>query len=107
MSVHAALARPVFGAPRGRHTKPRAAWPRVAARTFFLALALLSAGLVVGAGLPPVLLVVPAAVLLLLVASVTKLRTASRKIDSIFAAELSAPATRETEIENDVAAEVA
>lgn len=100
MSVHAALARPVLGAPRGRHAKPRATWPRVAARSAFLALALISAGMVVGAGWPPVLLVVPIAVLLLLVASVTKLRTASRKIDAIFAEELTTPATPETGIEN-------
>jgi hypothetical protein len=92
MSVHAALARPVSGTPRGRHAKPLPAWPRVVARTLFLPFALISTGVVVVAGWPPVLLVVPAAVLLLLVASVTKLRTASRKIDTIFAEEL----TRET-----------
>jgi hypothetical protein len=107
MSVHAALARPVFGAPRGRHAKPRAAWPRIVARTSFLALALISAGAVVAADWPPILLVVPIAVLLLLVASVTKLRTASRKIDAIFTEELSAPGStpvmRETEIENAAA----
>jgi hypothetical protein len=106
MSVHAALARPVFGASRGRHAKPGPTWPRVAARTLFLALALISVGVVVGAGWPPVLLVVPAAMLVLLVASVAKLRTASAKIDIIFAEELSAPATRETIAEIGVAAEI-
>jgi hypothetical protein len=55
--------------------------------------AALSAGAV--AGWPPVLLVVPAAALVLLVAGVVKLRTAARKIDSIFAEEL----TRETPAE--------
>ncbi|WP_328452509.1 hypothetical protein [Amycolatopsis sp. NBC_00438] len=103
MSVHAALARPVPGAPRGRHAKPRARWPRVVVRTSFLALALTALGAVVGAGWPPVLLVVPIAILLLLVASVTKLRTASRKIDSIFAAELSAPDTGIENVENEAA----
>jgi hypothetical protein len=88
MSVHAALVRPVFGTPRGRHAKARAAWPRVAVRTLFLLCAVLSAGAVAGAGWPPVLLVVPAAALVLLVAGVVKLRTAARKIDSIFAEEL-------------------
>lgn len=88
MSVHAALARPVSGTPRGRHAKPLPAWPRVVARTLFLAFALISTGVVVLAGWPPVLLVVPAAVLLLLVASVAKLRTAARKIETIFAEEL-------------------
>lgn len=100
MSVHAALARPVLGAPRGRHAKPRATWPRVVARSSFLTLALISAGVVVGAGWPPILLVVPVAILLLLVAGVTKLRTASRKIDTIFAEELAVPVARETGIEN-------
>ncbi len=100
MSVHAALARPVLGAPSGRHAKPRATWPRVVARSGFLALALISAGVVVGAGWSPILLVAPIAVLLLLVASVTKLRTASRKIDAIFAEELATPMAREAGIEN-------
>jgi hypothetical protein len=106
MSVHAALARPVFGASRGRHAKPGPTWPRVVARTLFLALALISVGMVVGAGRPPVLLVVPAAMLVLLVASIAKLRTASAKIDTIFAEELSAPATRETVAESGVAVEI-
>ena len=88
MSVHAALARPVLRTPRGRHAKPRPAWPRVAARALFLVSALIAAVVVVGAGWPPVLLVVPAAALLLLVASVAKLRTAARKIDTIFVEEL-------------------
>lgn len=92
MSVHAALARPVFDTPRGRHAKPRPAWPRVVARAIFLITALLCVGAVVGLGWPPVLLVVPAAAFTLLVASVAKLRAASRKIDTIFAEELSAPA---------------
>jgi hypothetical protein len=62
--------------------------------------------MVVGAGRPPVLLVVPAAMLVLLVASIAKLRTASAKIDTIFAEELSAPATRETVAESGVAVEI-
>ncbi|WP_284742577.1 hypothetical protein [Amycolatopsis sp. RTGN1] len=102
MSVHAALVRPVFGTPRGRHAKPRATWPRVAVRTLFLLCAVISAGAVVGAGWPPVLLVVPAAALVLLVAGVVKLRTATRKIDTIFAEELS----RETPAENAVSVEI-
>lgn len=106
MSVHAALARPVFGALRGRHAKPRPAWPRVAARMLFLACATISAGLVIGAGWPPVLLVVPAAAVLLLVASVAKLRGATRKIDTIFAEELSAPQARETAVEIGVPVEI-
>jgi hypothetical protein len=81
-------------------------WPRVVARTLFLALALISAGAVVGAGWSPVLLVVPAAMLVLLAASVAKLRTASAKIDTIFAEELSAPAAREMVAESDVAVEL-
>ena len=88
MSVHAALARPVFRTPSGRHAKPRPAWPRVAGRAVFLLSALLAVAAVVGAGWPPVLLVVPAAALVLLVASVAKLRTAARKIDTIFTEEL-------------------
>lgn len=96
MSVHAALARPVFGTPRGRHAKPRSSWPRVVARTLFLACAVISVVAVVGAGWPPVLLVVPAAGLLLLVAGVAKLRTASRKIDTIFAEELAPETPAET-----------
>lgn len=96
MSVHAALARPVSGTPRGRHAKPLPAWPRVVARMFFLVIALTAAAVVVLADWPPVLLVVPAAVLLLLVASVTKLRTAARKIDTIFAEELSRETVPET-----------
>jgi hypothetical protein len=102
MSVHAVLARPVFGATRGRHAKPAPTWPRVAVRMLFLAGAMISAGVVVGAGRPPVLLVVPVAALLLLVASVTKLRGAARKIDTIFTEEL----IRETVPENGVAAEI-
>jgi fatty acid desaturase len=93
MSVHAALARPVFFTPSGRHAKPRPAWPRVAARAVFLITALICAGAVVGFGWPPVLLVVPAAAFLLLVAGVANLRTASRKIDTIFAEELITRAT--------------
>lgn len=96
MSVHAALARPVFHTPRGRHAKPRPAWPRVAGRAFFLLTALVCVAAVVGLGWPPVLLVVPAAAFVLLVASVAKLRTAARKIDTIFAEELTAPAARNT-----------
>jgi peptidoglycan/LPS O-acetylase OafA/YrhL len=87
MSVHAALARPI-GRSRGRHAKPRPAWPRVAVRALFLFSALIAAVVDLGAGWPPVLLVVPAVVLLLFVASVAKLRTAARKIDTIFAEEL-------------------
>ncbi|WP_329045414.1 hypothetical protein OG738_28370 [Amycolatopsis sp. NBC_01488] len=102
MSVHAALARPVFGTPRGRHAKPRSAWPRFAARTLFLGCAVISTAAVLGAGRPPVLLVVPAAALLLLVAGVLKLRTAARKIDSIFAEEL----TEETPVETHACAEI-
>ncbi|MEV4055302.1 hypothetical protein AB0J55_29215 [Amycolatopsis sp. NPDC049688] len=86
MSVHAALERPVMRTPRGRHAKPRPAWPRVAGRAVFLVSALIFAG---ATGWPPVLLVVPAAAFLLLVSSVRKLRSASRKIDTIFAEELS------------------
>lgn len=102
MSVHAALVRPVFGTPRGRHAKPCATWPRVAVRTLFLLCAAISAVAVIGAGWPPVLLVVPAAALVLLVAGVVKLRTASRKIDSIFTEEL----TRETPAENGAGIEI-
>jgi cobalamin biosynthesis protein CobD/CbiB len=87
MSVNAALVRPA----RGRHAKPRPAWPRVAGRAVFLVLALIFGGAVVVAQWPPVLLVVPAAVLVLLVASARKLRTAARKIDTIFAEELTIP----------------
>ena len=87
MSVHAALARPI-GTPRGRHAKPRPAWPRVVGRAVFLVSAVIAALAVVGAGWPPVLLVVPAAALLLLFASVVKLRAAAGKIDTIFAEEL-------------------
>ena len=85
MSVHAALARPVFRTSSGRHAKPRPAWPRVAGRAVFLISALLCAGAVAGFGWPPALLVLPAA---LLVAGVVKLRAATRKIDAIFAEEL-------------------
>lgn len=102
MSVHAALVRPVFGTPRGRHAKPRPAWPRVAVRTLFLLCAVISVVAVVGAGWPPVLLVVPAAALVLLAGAVVKLRTASRKIDSIFAEEL----IRETPAETAVSVEI-
>ncbi|MET8849143.1 hypothetical protein [Amycolatopsis sp. NPDC004625] len=89
MSVHAALERPVFRTTSGRHAKPRPAWPRVAGRAVFLLFALIFAGLTVALGWSPFLLLVPAAAFVLLVASVTKLRTASRKIDTIFAEELS------------------
>ncbi|MFB9684954.1 hypothetical protein [Amycolatopsis plumensis] len=89
MSVHAALARPVFRTPSGRHAKPRPAWPRVAGRAVFLLSALFCVAAVAGFGWPPVLLVVPAAAVVLLVAAVAKLRAASRKIDTIFAEELS------------------
>ena len=102
MSVHAALARPVFGTPRGRHAKPRSAWPRVAVRTLFLLCAMISAVAVLGGGWPPVLLVVPAAALVLLVAGVVKLRAAARKIDTIFAEEL----TREMPAETGVSIEI-
>jgi len=88
MSVHAALARPVFRTPSGRHAKPRPAWPRVAGRAVFLITALFCIAAVAFFGWPPVLLVVPAAAFALLVAGVAKLRTASRKIDAIFAEEL-------------------
>jgi hypothetical protein len=88
MSVHAALARPVLRTPRGRHAKPRPVWPRVVGRAVFLISALFCAVAVVGFGWPPVLLVVPAATFVLLVASIAKLRTAARKIDTIFAEEL-------------------
>ncbi|MEU4523580.1 hypothetical protein AB0F52_33305 [Amycolatopsis sp. NPDC024027] len=88
MSVNAALARPVFRTPRGRHAKPRPVWPRVAGRAVFLISALVCAVAVAGFGWPPVLLVVPAAAFALLAASVAKLRTAARKIDTIFAEEL-------------------
>jgi hypothetical protein len=54
----------------------------------FLLPALITAAVVVGAGWPPVLLVVPAAAFPLVVASAAKLRTAARKIDTIFAEEL-------------------
>ncbi|MGW4057913.1 hypothetical protein ACWEGE_06520 [Amycolatopsis sp. NPDC004747] len=91
MGVHAALARPVFRTPSGRHAKPRPAWPRVAGRAVFLVIALSCAAGVAAFGWPPALLVVPAAAFVLLVASVAKLRAASRKIDSIFAEELSEP----------------
>jgi hypothetical protein len=91
MSVHAVLARPILRPARGRHAKPRPAGPRVAARAVFLIFALICAGAVVGFGWPPVLLVVPAAAFVLLVAAVAKLRTAARKIDTIFAEELSEP----------------
>jgi hypothetical protein len=87
MSVHAALARPI-GTSRGRHAKPRPAWPRVVGRAVFLLSAVIAVVAVVVAGWPPVLLAVPAAAFLLLVASVAKLRTAARKIDTIFAEEL-------------------
>jgi peptidoglycan/LPS O-acetylase OafA/YrhL len=89
MSVHAVLARPVFRTSSGRHAKPRPAWPRVAGRAVFLVTALICAVAVIGFGWSPVLLVVPSAAFALLVASVAKLRTASRKIDTIFAEELS------------------
>ena len=91
MSVHVVRARPIFRPARGRHAKPRPAGPWVAARAVFLIFALACAGVVVGLGWPPVLLVVPAAAFVLLVAAVAKLRTAVRKIDSIFAEELSEP----------------
>ncbi len=96
MSVHAVLARPVLRTPRGRHAKPRPVWPRVAGRAVFLIFALFCAGAVAGLGWPPVLLVVPAAAFVLVAASVAKLRTAARKIDTIFAEELSEPAPRDT-----------
>ncbi|MDS0135639.1 MULTISPECIES: hypothetical protein [unclassified Amycolatopsis] len=88
MSVHAALARPVFRTPSGRHAKPGPAWPRVAGRAVFLITAVLCAGAVFALGWPPALLAVPAAAFVLLVAGVAKLRTASRKIDTILAEEL-------------------
>lgn len=91
MSVHAALARPVFRTPSGRHAKPRPAWPRVAGRAVFLITALFCAGAVFAFGWPPALLVVPAAAFVLIVASVAKLRSASRKIDAILAEELPEP----------------
>lgn len=96
MSVHAVLARPIFSTSRGRHAKPRAAWPRVAARALFLIFALSCAGAVVGFGWPLVLLAVPAAAFVLVVAGVAKLRTAGRTIDTIFAEELSEPARQDT-----------
>ncbi|WP_410614714.1 hypothetical protein [Amycolatopsis sp. lyj-109] len=89
MIVHAVLARPVFRTSSGRHAKPRPAWPRVAGRAVFLVTAVICAVAVLGFGWPPVLLAVPAAAFALLLASVAKLRTASRKIDTIFAEELS------------------
>ncbi|WP_206794545.1 hypothetical protein [Amycolatopsis sp. MtRt-6] len=88
MSVHAALARPVFRTPSGRHAKPRPAWPRVAGRAAFLTIALFCAVSVVAFGWPPALLAVPVAAFALLAASVVKLRSASRKLDTILAEEL-------------------
>ena len=85
MSVHAALARPVFRTPSGRHAKPRPAWPRVAGRAVFLITALFCIAAGVAFGWPPALLALPAAAF---VASVVKLRSASRKIDAILAEEL-------------------
>ncbi|MEV7097862.1 hypothetical protein AB0M80_33935 [Amycolatopsis sp. NPDC051045] len=96
MSVHAAVARPVLHTLRGRHAKPRPAWPRVAARAVSLIFALVCAGAVVGFGWPPALLVAPAAAFVLLGAGVAQLRTAARKIDTIFAEELSEPARQDT-----------
>ncbi|MEU5265999.1 hypothetical protein [Amycolatopsis sp. NPDC021455] len=87
MSVHAALARPA-GTSRGRHAKPRPAWPRVAGRAVFLLSALAAAVVVVAAGWPLLVLAVPTGALLLVAASVAKLRTAAGKIDTIFAEEL-------------------
>ncbi|MEU0532050.1 hypothetical protein [Amycolatopsis tolypomycina] len=87
MSVHAALARPVFPTPRGRHAKPRPAWPRVAGRAVVLITAP-ACGLAIGGfGWLPLLLVV----LVAGIAVVANVRTASRKIDAIFAEELPDP----------------
>lgn len=91
MSVHAAV-EPAHHRRHGRHARPRPAWPRIAIRLVTAALALSAVLAVVGADLPPILLVVPIAVLLTLAAAAAKLRTASRKIDVIFAEEL--PPTR-------------
>lgn len=92
MDVHAALARPVLRSSRGRHAKPRPAWPRVAGWTAILVLVALWE--------PPVLLLVPVAALGLIAA---KLRTAARKIDTIFAEELTGQASGETDQESDSA----
>jgi hypothetical protein len=88
MNVHAALVRPVLRTSRGRHAKPRPAWPRVAGWAAVLVLVAIWG--------PPVLLVVPVAALALIGA---KLRTAARKIDTIFAEELTGRAPRETDQE--------
>ncbi|MBE1493006.1 hypothetical protein H4696_000106 [Amycolatopsis lexingtonensis] len=95
MSVHAALARPVPHPSRGRHAKPRPAWHRVTLRAVFAASALIIAGVV----WPPAAL----AALVPLGAGVAKLRTASRKIDTIFAEEL---ITREWVSKNDDPVEI-
>ncbi|WP_439381716.1 hypothetical protein [Amycolatopsis lexingtonensis] len=83
MSVHAALARPVPHTSRGRHAKPRPAGHRVPVRAVFTTLALIIAGV----AWPPAVLVVLVP-LVAGVAGAAKLRTASRKIDTIFAEEL-------------------
>ncbi|WP_370965261.1 hypothetical protein [Amycolatopsis sp. cg9] len=79
MTVHAALARPVSHTPRGRHAKPRPRWHRVTVRAVFAAAVLITAGVI----WPPAVLAV-----LVLLGAGAKLRTAGRKIDTIFAEEL-------------------
>ncbi|WP_410676588.1 hypothetical protein [Amycolatopsis sp. cmx-4-68] len=96
MGVHAALVRPVLRTSRGRHAKPRPAWPWAAGWAAVLVLVAIWG--------PPALLLVPAAALVLIGA---KLRTAARKIDTIFAEELTAEDPRETDQESDSAAEAA
>jgi hypothetical protein len=78
MSVHAAALQVRAGI----------AWPRIVLGLALLALMPLGVFAVLGAGWPPILLAVPAAVPVLLVPVVRGLRTASRRIDTILAEEL-------------------
>jgi len=82
-AVATALIRPY--ATRGRHVRPRVRGTRALAYALAAAAAGLGVFAVVGLSVPPVFLVVPVAVL---VVSTRTVRTASSRVDRIFAEEL-------------------
>ena len=85
-AVATALLRPY--ATRGRHVRPRVRGTKALAYALAAAAAGLGVFTVVGLGVPPVFLVVPVAVLVVFVLAIRTVKTASSRVDRIFAEEL-------------------
>lgn len=73
---------------RGRHARPRVRGTKALAYGLAAALTGLAVFAVVGLRVPPVILVVPVAVVVVLVLATRTVRTASSHVDKIFAEEL-------------------